>query len=285
VAKRKKKSASSKKPAKKPAKKGTVAEKHSNKGNGGAKSGGTAAPDKAASRAGSATLLPPSRPRTTAQSQEMRDTAGEAAPTSDRGIAAIDEVRTINHVDQAAGGLCPTQTGEHAAPTHAARIAEGAAEKEDRLEEITDDLANADKVKVDRHALWWTGTARLPRAAIVGRALHDLESFNEELASQRGNAAGICLKIKDKNPEHLREPIKRAMLSGKDSDVIDAALIGHLNKALAVLEKLDYLRAAPRAGVYLIGEGQKVFNGFPDWKSVDEPWPEAPTRPPRRPRS
>ena len=292
MARRRKKPATPKKPVKKKKKKATAQQKRkkpSRKPRAKRKKGVTrrdsTTPGKAASRVGSATLVPPKRPRTKPRSHETKGTEGEAVTTSDRDIAGIDDLRVINRVDQAAGGSCPTQTDEHALPIHATQIAKGADEKEDRLEEIADELADADKVKVDRHAVWWTGTARLPRAAIVGRALHDLKSFSEELASKRGTAAGICLKINDENPEHLREAIKRAMVSGKDSDVIDAALIGLLNKACAVLQKQGYLDSAPRAGFYLNSDGQMVFKGFPDWKTVDEPWPNKPTRPPSKPRS
>jgi len=198
VARQRKKPATPKKPVKKKKKKATAQQKRkkpSRKPRAKRKKGVTrrdsTTPDKAASRVGSATLVPPKRPRTKPRSHETKGTAGEAVTTPDRDIAGIDDLRVINRVDQAAGGSCPTQTDEHALPIHATQIAKGAAEKEDRLEEIADELADADKVTVDRNALWWTGTARLPRAAIVGRALHDLKSFSEELASKRGTAAGI----------------------------------------------------------------------------------------------
>jgi hypothetical protein len=112
-----------------------------------------------------------------------------------------------------------------------------------------------------------------------------LKSFTEELASRRGTAVRICGEIQRHKAVHLRAAILKALASEKPQERIDSALVGHLNKAWAVLEKLGYLQAAPRAGVYLTGLGQRVFNGFPDWKRVDEPWPTGPTRPPRRPRS
>jgi hypothetical protein len=289
VAKRRKKPATAKKPAKKKAnarpKKGAAAEKPSNKRKGGAKRGGTAAPNKAASRAGSATLLPPKRPRTTARSHEMKDTAGEAVTTSNRGIAGIDEVRMINHADQAAGGSCPTQTGEHAPPTNAVQIAGFVAEQGDRLKEIADRLADADKDELLRLALWWADTPRKPRAAIVGRALHELKSFDEEWAFRRGTADKICREIRRHNRLQLRPQIHAQLDSKKDQEKIDSALVGLLNRAWAVLEKLDLLRAAPSAGVYLIGRGLKVFDGFPDWNKPEEPMPKKPMRPPRKPRS
>lgn len=293
MAKRKKQSATSKKQAKKPVKKkanarpkkNTSAKKSPTKRNKGKKRRGTAAPAKAASRAGSATLLPPMRPRDKDRSREKIDTAGKAGATSDRSIAAIDDLRTITHMDQAAGGSCPTQTDEHSPPTHTLQIAEGVAEQEDRLEEVRPLLVDVNKDELLQAALWWAGRARLPRAAIVGRALHDLKCFTEELAPSRGVSDQICSKIKSRNVNHLSPAIQRAMASSKKSEVRSAALVGLLKNARAVLEKLNLLRAAPSAGVYLVGRGLKVFDGFPDWETPDEELPTKLTRPPRRPRS
>ncbi len=293
MAKRKKKPTTAKKSAKKkkktkaiaPPRKRTHAKKQSDKPKGRPKRGGTAEPDRAVTRAGSATLLPPNRPRPTTRSQNIGAAAGNKVTTSDRDIAAIDAARAFSNADRIAGGSCPMQTGEHAPPTHLDQIAEGVAEQEDRLEEVAPHLVDADEDELLRMALWWAGRARLPRAAIVGRALHDLKSFNEELASKRGTADKICREIRRRNRLHLRKEIHDNLDSEKDQEDIDSALAGLLNTACAVLEKLRLLQAAPHAGVYLIGRGPKVFKGFPDWSKVDEPWPEKPTRPPRRPRS
>ena len=290
MAKRKKKPASSKTPANKKQAIGRAvmnvsAKKGSKKRSEGSKRRGGVAPDKAASRAGSATLPPPNSTRTTVRNQEMRDVVGEALTIPDRDIAAIDDVRMINHADRAAGGSCPTQTGEHVPPTHATQIAEGVAEQEDRLEEVRPRLVDADKDELLRLALWWADTPRKPRAAIVGRALHDLKSFDEERASKRGTADQICREIRKRNPLQLRPQIHAQLDSKKDQEEIDSALVGLLNRAWAVLEKLDLLRAAPRAGVYLIGRGRNVFKGFPEWSKPDERMPKKPTRPSRRPRS
>lgn len=289
MAKRKKQSATLKKPAKKKAnarpKKNTAAKKSPTKRDRNKKRPGTGTPDKAASRAGSAVLLPPMRPRTKDRRQEKRDTAGKAGATSDRSIAAIDDLRTITHVDQAAGGSCPTQTDEHAPPTRAAQIAEGVAEQEDRLEEARPLLVDANKDELLQAALWWAGRRRQPRAAIVGRALHDLQSFTEELAYKRGTADRICRKIRHHDRLQLGPKLQAHLDSKKDQELIDSALVGVLNPSWAVLEKLGLLRAAPHAGVYLIGRGPTVFDGFPDWTTLDEKFPKKPTRPPRRPRS
>lgn len=293
MAKQKTQSATLKKPAKKKAKKkanarpkkNTAAKKSPTKRNRNEKRLGTGTQGKAASRAGSAVLLPPMRPRTKDRRQEKRDTAGKAVTTSDRSIAAIDDLRTITHVDQAAGASCPTQTDEYAPPTRAAQIAEGVAEQEDRLEQVTPLLVDASKDELLQAALWWAGRRRQPRAAIVGRALHELQSFTEELASERGTADRICRRISSRNSLHLKPTLRAQLDSKKDQELIDSALVGALNPSWAVLEKLGLLRAAPRAGVYLIGRGPTVFDGFPDWTALDEKFPKKPTRPPRRPRS
>lgn len=240
---------------------------------------------RAASKAGPATLLPPRQSRLPHQQRDTGGGAAESVTKSDFGVALNDQLRSLTNVDRGECERYPTQTNDHSPPTRIEEIAEVAAEQGDRLEETAKRLVDADKDDLLREALWWAGTSRLPRAAIVGRALHELKSFTEELAFKRGTAAEICQKIKDKNADHLRAPIKRAMASGKDSAMIDSSLIGLLNKAWTVLEKLDLLRAAPSAGVYLIGRGPTVFDGFPEWGRSDEELPEKPNRPPRRPRS
>jgi len=296
VAKRKAKPANARKPAnktkskvrtkkarptKKPLK--TDGQKKKKRNNGAAENNAAKA-GRAASRTGVATL-PPRRPGTTNRQREARGATTEHAAPSDLDIAAIDDLRLLTNADRGAGEPYPTQTSGHTPPTHVEEIAEFVAEREDRLEEIAPRLVDADEGELLQHALWWAGSARLPRAAIVGRALRDLRSFTEELASKRGTAAGICQRINDQNPAHLRDAIRRVIGSSKASEDVGAALVGHLNRAWAVLEQLGLLRAAPRAGVYLIGRGPTVFDGFPEWTTPDEPLPEKPTRPPRRPRS
>lgn len=271
-------------PAKKPLKTDGQKKKKKKKRNNGAAENNAAKAGRAASRTGVATL-PPRRPGTTNRHQEARGATTEPATVSDLGIAASDDLRLLTNADRGAGEPYPTQTSGHTPPTHVEEIAAVVAEREDQLEEIAPRLVDADEDELLQHALWWAGSARLPRAAIVGRALRDLRSFTEELASKRGTAAEICQRINDQNPAHLRDAIRRVIASSKASEDVGAALVGHLNRAWAVLEQLGLLRAAPRAGVYLIGRGPTVFDGFPEWTTPDEPLPEKPTRPPTRPRS
>ena len=275
------KKAVKKKPVVRPKKKNNSAKPPTKKRNRSVKSEDAA---RAASRAGAVTLLPPVRPRGPKSSPDAKVTVASAT-TSDRDIAGADDLRLIMRLDKAEGEACPTQTGKDAPASHAHKIADGVAEQEDRLEQIAPSLADADEDELLQAALWWVGRARLPRAAIVGRALHDLKSFTEELASKRGTADTICREIRKRNSLHLRAEILEKLDSTKNAEDVDSALAGLINSAWAVLEKLKLLRAAPRAGVYLIGRGQKVFKNFPNWNKADEPWPEKPTRPPRRPRS
>lgn len=240
---------------------------------------------RAASKAGPATLLPPRQSRLPHQQRDTGGGAAESVTKSDFGVALNDQLRSLTNVDRGEGERYPTQTNDHSPPTRIEEIAEVAAEQGDRLEETAQRLVDADKDDLLREALWWAGKSRLPRAAIVGRALHELKSFTSDVAYTCGSATAICQKISDKNPDHLREPIRRAMSSKKGSDKIGSALIGHLQKASAVLKELKLLRYAPRAGVYLIGRGPTVFDGFPEWGRSDDELPEKPNRPPRRPRS
>ena len=299
MARRKTKPARARKPAKKP--KPKVRGKKARRTKGPSKAAGekkkekkrgegagkekAAATRHAASRSGGASVLTRSHTSTPTRHRGSPDAASESTAAPDRGIAASDSVRLITNADRGEGQPYPTQASDSAPPTHAMEMAAGIAEQEDRLEAVAPLLADADTVELLQRLLWWVGNPRKPRAAIVGRALHDLQSFTEELAYRRGSAAAVSHRINDKNPDHLREPIRRAMTSGKKSAEIGAALIGHLNKAWAVLEKIGLLRAAPSAGVYLIGRGVKVFDGFPDWETPEEEFPTKLTRPPRRPRS
>jgi hypothetical protein len=176
-------------------------------------------------------------------------------------------------------------TGENAPPTNAVQIAKDVAEQEDRLEEISSNLSDANNDELLQAALWWADGARLPRAAIVGRALHALKSFTEADASSRGTNDQICEKINRHNKAHLSEAIQRVRSSSKEPTKISAALANHLKRALLVLQELKLLKAAYRAGVYLDGAGKRVFKDFPDWNKPDEDLPERLTRPPRRSRS
>ena len=269
-------------PAKSPSK--TAGKKKKKRGEGAA-TNKTPKASRAASRSGGASVLTRRRTSTPTRDRESPDAASESTIVADPGIAASDSLRLITNVDRGEGQPYPTQASDSAPPTRAIEMAAGIAEQEDRLEAVAPLLAGVGTVELLQRLLWWVGTPRKPRAAIVGRALHDLQSFTEELAFKRGSAAAVSQRINDKNPDHLREPIRRAMTSGKKSAEIGAALIGHLNKAWAVLEKIGLLRAAPSAGVDLIGDGLKVFDGFPDWETPDEELPTKLTRPPTRPRS
>ena len=231
--------------------------------------------------------LPRHRPRTDKGSPQA-DEAKQAANDADE-TAAIDSARLINRLACTEQQLDPPQTDEETPPALAERVADDVVAQEDRLEEIEPELAKEDEEEWLRLAIWWAEGLRLPRAAFVGRALHELKSIDEELAPIRGTAYKICQRIQQENPKQLRTAItdvmNRLFKEQMSSEDAGSALVGCLNKAWAVLEALGMLKAAPGSGVYLIGRGLKFFDGFPDWNKPDEPLPKKPTRPPRKPRT
>jgi hypothetical protein len=206
-----------------------------------------------------------------------------AEPIDELPLADIDNMRLINNLDMAAGSDHPEPSREHGPPPDVASLMASLEQKDRQLEEISGRLKRAAEIEKYQLALWWAGGVRLPRPAIVGRALHELESLTEEDAKARGTAELICVRIKQQNAAHLRNVIIKAMDSGLDSDEISAKLVGHLNRAWAVLEELGLLKAAYREGVYLVGDGQAVFDGFPDWSRPDEKPPTKPSRPKTKP--
>jgi hypothetical protein len=236
---------------------------------------------------------PPSRRRTDKDGTRAVDNkaspaANDASGKSHDVITPINIVRLINNMDRKEHQREPLQTGVDKPPEHIGQVADGVAEQEDRLELIAPELTNADTNKLLQLSLWWAGGMRLPRAAFVGRALHELKSIDEELAPIRGTADKICQRIRRNNANQLRLRITQVMdrhskgtMSAEDAA---SALVGHLNKTWAVLEALGLLKAAYPAGVYLVGDGLTVFDGFPDWKKVDDKLPKKPARPPKTPR-
>jgi hypothetical protein len=206
-----------------------------------------------------------------------------AEPIDELPLADIDNMRLINNLDMAAGSDHPEPSREHGPPPDVASLMASLEQKDRQLEEIEDRLKRAPKPETYRLSLWWAGGVRLPRPAIVGRALHETKSFSEEKASKNGSANVICQKIADNNRAHLSSAIQRAMAPGLKSKVRIAKLVGLLNRAWAVLEALELLKAAEGGGVYLVGQGPAVFDGFPDWSQPDEKPPKKPSRPKTKP--
>lgn len=278
----KKKAAPGKKPAKrpapKPAKRATKkpSPKTSTRGPGAAE-----LPGRAASRV-AAPASAPSRVR--ARGDAITVTPPPVVhPIDELPLAEIDSMRVVNNLDCKPGDEFPRQHQRGEPPPGSAALIEYKTERERRLAEAAPHLHTGIEADSYRQALWVAGGVRLPRAAIVGRALHVLGSTSEREARLDGTAEQICTKIRGHNSAHLRPKIIKALDSGLDPDVISAKLVGFLNSAWAVLEELQLLKAAYGAGVYLVGLGPKVFDGFPDWSRPDDKPPKKPTRPTTKP--
>ncbi len=206
-------------------------------------------------------------------------------PIDELPLADIDFMRLVNNLDCRPGSAFPGQHQRGEPSPVSTSLVEDTFKRERRLDEAAPYLGTGSEAELLQLALWVAGGVRLPRAAIVGRALQELDSTSEHLAKAKGTADRICSRIRRQNPAHLRNAIIKAMDSGLDAEVISGKLVGHLRSAWAILEKLRLLKAAYGAGVYLVGLGPKVFDGFPDWATPDEPMPKKPTRPKKRPLS
>jgi hypothetical protein len=168
--------------------------------------------------------------------------------------------------------ICHAGALELALPAVAARESEAPA-------------ANTDTVSLDeyRELVWLFGPARLPRAAFVGRALHELGAVTEERAQSH---AQVCTRIQRKGPGQLRPQIVQALAAvgtASDSSKPVRALTNLLKSAIKSLGALGWLalRPMPRGGSYLQGKGIEVFDGFPAWSRQETETP-AFVRPGRR---
>lgn len=267
-----------KRPAPKPAKRATnkSSPKTSTRGPGAAE-----LPGRAASRV-AAPASAPSRVR--ARGDAITVTPPPVVhPIDELSLAEIDSMRVVNNLDCKPGDEFPRQHQRGEPPPGSAALIEYTTERERRLAEAAPHLHTGIEADLYRQALWVAGGVRLPRAAIVGRALHERKSFSEGDAYERGSASAICQKINDHNPAHLSKAIVKAMGPGLKSKDRIAKLVGCLNRAWAILEDLQLLKAACGGGVYLVGLGPKVFDGFPDWSRPDDKPPKKPTRPTTKP--
>lgn len=131
-----------------------------------------------------------------------------------------------------------------------------------------------------REIVWLMGPARLPRSAIVGRALHDLRAVMQDAAQSNVN---VCVRIQQAGSHHLRNEIVRDLElvnTSADSSRPVRSLSNLLKSAIDYLTVPGWLalRALPDGGSYLQGEGLRIFNGFPAWDRIDAP-PQPPGRP------
>lgn len=247
--------------------------------------GAAEVPGRAASRIAVTAVTPkPSRSRASRGSSTAAEPPA-AHPIDDLPLADIDLMRIVNNLDCKPGDEFPRPHRRGEPTPDLTSLVESTTERERRLDEAAPYLGTGSEADLLRLALWVAGGVRLPRAAIVGRALHELGSFSEHVAKAKGTADLICNRIRRQNAAHLREAIIKALDSGLAAEVISAKLAGHLKSSLVVLKELGLLKAAYGAGVYLVGSGRIVFDGFPDWTKPDEPMPEKLTRPKKKPSS
>lgn len=119
-----------------------------------------------------------------------------------------------------------------------------------------------------RELIWLIGPARRPRSAIVGRALSDGAAISETTGM---TYLRIAERIRDSGRHHLREQV-RAALTAYDDAPADRArtLAGLLGSATRYLGAFHLVRKARRQGMYLVGDGPVIFEGWPEWDRRDE---------------
>jgi hypothetical protein len=246
--------------------------------------GAAEVPGRAASRIAVTAVTPtPSRSRASRGSSTAAEPPA-AHSIDDLPLDDIDVMRIVNNLDRKPGDEFPRPHHRGGPSPGSISLVEDTLEREARLDKAAPRLSTGSEAELLQSALWIAGGVRLPRAAIVGRALHELKSFTEADASSRGTADQICEKINHHNKAHLSKAIQEVRSSSKNPTEISASLAGLLKRAWLVLQELKLLKAAYRSGVYLDGLGQRVFDGFPDWNKPDEKLPKRLIRPSTKPR-
>lgn len=126
--------------------------------------------------------------------------------------------------------------------------------------------------------VWGMGPARKPRAAIVGRALHDLKAWAEPTAQ---TYLRVCLHIQSEGVHHLRKPITKALSKAFKQETkskhTKRTVANLLKRAIDTLGQQGWVALRPihaGGGAYLVGRGIEIFNEFPAWNRDDM---EAPT--------
>ena len=223
-------------------------------------------------------------------------------------VEGADTVRSLVRLGQQPLTHDPLPVHD-ATTARAAVVADAVAEREAKLKLAATHFASASGDDAWREAIWWAGGFRFPRAAFVGRALHDLGCVNEKKGRKEGTNLAIADRIRCQNARQLKPQIIRdleylneekkppprppspssegAGSKKKEPDSSDwnASLTSLLAKRLVVLQELDLLKGTYRGGAYLVGDGPRIFDGFPDWNRVDDELADRLTRPKTRPRS
>jgi hypothetical protein len=205
-------------------------------------------------------------------------------------LSGPDTVRLINAIDLPAIESTPQPIDDKTAPTRTADLTREIASKEASLSSTAADFEAAagggksDEDELLQKALWWSQGGRHPRAAIIGRALHELKSTDEEKAATQGTNDKIGRLIFLKNPDHLRKKIHIVLDDhSKSTEDLNSQLASFFRKPCIVLEQMGLLKGAYRRGVYLVGRGQSVFRKWPPWEKVDEDTPKKLWRPAEKP--
>lgn len=125
----------------------------------------------------------------------------------------------------------------------------------------------AGAITVPREVIWLVGPARLPRSAIVGRALSDDSAFS---GTRSMTYLRIAQHIRNRGPHHLRDEILQTLTNYDQTPALNArTLAGLFQRAVSYLNAMGYVQAGDRRGLFLIGEGPQIFENWPDWSRED----------------
>lgn len=125
----------------------------------------------------------------------------------------------------------------------------------------------AGAITVPREVIWLVGPARLPRSAIVGRALSDDSAFSE---ARSMTYLRIAQHIRNRGPHHLRDEILQTLTNYDQTPARNArTLAGLFQRAVSYLSAMGYVQAGDRRGLFLVGEGPQIFENWPDWSRED----------------
>jgi hypothetical protein len=130
-----------------------------------------------------------------------------------------------------------------------------------------------------RRIIWHAGTARQPRAAIVGGALALRGAVSESTAA---HAHEIGQTLWDRGPYQLRQEIVFAVneLRGRRSRAAKRDLLDLLDSALACLRDMGLARVTEDHKAYLVADALAIFRDWPNM-SLPEAEPD-PLVAPRR---
>ena len=124
------------------------------------------------------------------------------------------------------------------------------------------------ELAVLRELIWLIGPARRPRSAIVGRALSDGAAISETAGM---TYLRITERIRVSGLHHLREEIRAALATYDAAPARHArTLAGLLESAVRYLGEMMVVQLGRRQGMYLIGDGPVIFEGWPEWERWDE---------------